>query len=461
MSGLLFGADQFRMRRLQVFNWGTFTGLHDIPIAERGFLFVGPSGAGKTTLLDAISAMLTPPRWTDFNAAAREADRSGRDRNLVSYVRGAWAEQKDDESGEIATRYLRTGTTWSALALTFGNSAGNTVVLVQLFWLRGAANGASDVRRHYMIFERKFDLREMENFDLDVRKLKHAHPEAFARDEFRPYCERFSRLLGIESELALKLLHKTQSAKNLGDLNSFLRDFMLDRPETFDAADRLVSEFAELNAAHQAVVTAREQVQTLAPARQQHGELQDLIKQQRHTVAVRDGVDGYRETCRLALLKKRIDELRVDLEGLEGEAQRKRGALENERSALEDLDRQHRELGGERIERLEAERTALERTRDETLRKRGRVEAACRRLEWPLPATPHSFAELTAQARGEVEDWQRQRTRTQEQQFALVNQKAKRKRNSPRLPRKSARCAASLPISPRTCSICAREWRRK
>src|ERR1035441_9706537 len=126
MSGLLFAADQWRMRRLQVFHWGTFSGLHDIPVAERGFLFVGPSGAGKTTLLDAISTLLTPPRWTDFNAAAREADRTGRDRNLVSYVRGAWAEQKDDASGEIATRYLRTGTTWSALALTFENSAGRS-----------------------------------------------------------------------------------------------------------------------------------------------------------------------------------------------------------------------------------------------------------------------------------------------------------------------------------------------
>ena len=103
-SGSLFDADQFRMRRLQVFNWGTFSDLHDIPMAERGFLFVGPSGTGKTTLLDAISALLVPPRWVDFNAAAREASRAGRDRNLVSYVRGAWAEQKDDESGEIATR---------------------------------------------------------------------------------------------------------------------------------------------------------------------------------------------------------------------------------------------------------------------------------------------------------------------------------------------------------------------
>lgn len=94
---------QFRMRRLQVHNWGTFNGLTEVPIAERGFLFVGRSGSGKSTLLDAMSALLTPPAIVDFNAAAREAERSGRDRNLVSYVRGAWADQQDSGTGEIAT----------------------------------------------------------------------------------------------------------------------------------------------------------------------------------------------------------------------------------------------------------------------------------------------------------------------------------------------------------------------
>ena len=129
-------AGQFRITRLQVYNWGTFSGLHDIPIAERGFLFVGRSGTGKTTLLDAFSTLLVPPKWIDFNAAAREGERGPRDRSLVSYVRGAWAEQQDDDSGDIATRYLRSGTTWSALALNFRNN-GETVVLVQLFWIRG------------------------------------------------------------------------------------------------------------------------------------------------------------------------------------------------------------------------------------------------------------------------------------------------------------------------------------
>jgi len=33
----MFAQEQFRMRKLQVFNWGTFSGVHDIPISERGF----------------------------------------------------------------------------------------------------------------------------------------------------------------------------------------------------------------------------------------------------------------------------------------------------------------------------------------------------------------------------------------------------------------------------------------
>ena len=84
--------EQFRMRTLQVWNWGTFSRLHTIDIAEDGILLLGPSGAGKSTLLDAISAMIVPPTKVHFNAAAEEGERGGRDRTLMSYVRGAWAD---------------------------------------------------------------------------------------------------------------------------------------------------------------------------------------------------------------------------------------------------------------------------------------------------------------------------------------------------------------------------------
>lgn len=422
----LFANEQFRMTQLQVYNWGTFSGIHTIPIAERGFLFVGRSGAGKSTLLDAFSALLVPPRWVDFNAAAREADRSGRDRNLVTYIRGAWAEQKDGDSGEIATRYLRPNTTWSAIALSYESAAQQYVTLVQVFWLRGNANGNSEVRRQYLVFERKFDLRQLSDFgqtNFDVRRLKLTFPDAFIQDEFRAYCERFSRLLGIESEMALRLLHKTQSAKNLGDLNTFLRDFMLDKPETFAVADRLVSEFDELNAAHQSVVTARDQIATLMPARTAHQTLQTHVLQRNQLNELQQGIDNYREQRRIELLKQQIATLEIEVTGVEGEISQQKGNLENHSATLRDLEQQHRNLGGDRIEQWEVEKRDAENQREERLRKRHQAEVACQQLAWTFPDTPQGFAEMVGQARQELETWQHNSTTARAEQFRLMTEK--------------------------------------
>lgn len=400
---------QFRMARLQVYNWGTFGGLHDIAISEKGFLIVGRSGAGKSTLLDAFSALLVPPRWIDFNAAAREADRAGRDRNLVSYVRGAWSAQSDSGSGETATRYLRDGTTWSAIALSYRNGNGQEVVLVQLFWLRGNSNANTDVKRLFLILERPFDLREIDHFsgsNFDVRKLKQSLPDAHIRDEFRPYCERFCRLLGIDSEMALRLLHKTQSAKNVGDLNTFLRDFMLDKPETFEVADRLVAEFGELSAAHQAVVTARQQVQTLAPARARHQQLQSLQLRRGELEELRAGMHSYREQLRMTLLGERVAALRVEADGLAGRVRHHNGVLENREALLRDLEQQRRDAGGDQIERLEGELRLLDGQKAERMRKRKQAVDACGGLGWDFIGSPEGFARLIGQARQEIEDWQ-------------------------------------------------------
>jgi uncharacterized protein YPO0396 len=398
---------QFKAVRLQLFNWGTFSGLHDIRISERGFLFIGKSGTGKSTLLDAFSALLVPPRWLDFNAAAREAERTGRDRSVMSYIRGAWAEQKDGDSGEIATRYLRPNTTWSALALTY-KSGSETVALVQLFWVRGTSAGSQDVRRYFLIFERDVDLREFDEFgsNFDVRKLKLTHPDAFAREDFRPYSERFRRLLDIENEAALRLLHKTQSAKNLGDLNPFLRDFMLDKPQTFVVADRLINEFGELSAAHQAVVTAREQVQILKPSRDEFERMQQKMQIRESLRALESHLHGYVEFRRLELLQKRLAGLDVQAMGIEAEVEKNKTVLEAREAEFRDLERQHREAGGDLIERWEADKRNLEDQRANRVRKHDQVRDACTRLKWPIPKAPQEFAELIGRAREEVESWE-------------------------------------------------------
>lgn len=393
--------EQFRMRRLQVFNWGTFSGLVEVPIAEKGFLFVGRSGSGKSTLLDAMSALLVPPNLVDFNAAAREAERSGRDRNLASYVRGAWADQQDSDSGSIATQYLRKGSTWSALVLEYRNNLGATVSLIRLFWITGNGSSAADVQKHYMVTERAFDIAaDMDGFDLDRRRLKaRLGDEVHHFDTFSGYAERFRRLLGIENEMALKLLHKTQSAKNLGDLNHFLRGFMLDEPQTFAAADRLVADFGELDAAHKAVVIAREQVATLGPAREAHEALMKLRRTTSELRELQQGVDVYREQRRLGLLDVRLAELKTQDQALGSEVEQRRQAVANHDARISDLERQRREQGGDAIDGLERERDRVVRDRDKAMQRRDKIEAACEQLGWSLPATARAFAEMAGQAR--------------------------------------------------------------
>jgi len=103
-----------------------------------------------------------------------------------------------------------------------------------------------------LIFERLLILRELHPHQLNKRFRMYLPAMNFV-----PTQSDSADLLGIESEMALRLLHKTQSAKNLGDLNTLLRDFVL-TDQTRRCGGRLVNEFAELNAAHQSVVTARE-----------------------------------------------------------------------------------------------------------------------------------------------------------------------------------------------------------
>lgn len=423
-QGQIFRAnDQFRMCKLQVFNWGTFDQLHTVPVSEKGFLFVGRSGSGKTTLLDAIATLLVPGKWLHFNAAAQEADGRGRDRNLVTYIRGAWAAQKDGGSGEVATRYLRVGTTWSAIALTFRHTDGRVVCLVQLFWIRGNANGNADVRRHFMVLERPFDITELNDFDLDLKKLKRDLDGAYHFNQFSGYCGRFMRLLDIDNELTLRLLHKTQSAKNLGDLNTFLRAFMLEEPPTFQAADTLVSEFGELNEAHQAVVTARKQVETLRPARTAYERLEAALEERASLDALRQAMDAYREVRLMGLLEARLAALRTRREGLTASIHAREEALTGHRSTLQQLEEEHRQQGGGRIEQLELEKATLSRRHQERLNKRSQAQQACTGLGWGMATTPQAFAELTGEARRALDDWQQNAPRIREQMFTIHEQK--------------------------------------
>lgn len=417
--------EQMRLSRLTLLNWGTFSGLHEIPIAPQGFLFVGRSGSGKSTLLDAFTTLLIPPRWSSFNVAARDGERGRADRNLVTYVRGAWADQSSAETGEIASQTLRPKTTWSALAAEYRNGLGKVVTLVQVLWIRGTSNASADLRRHYLIAERPFDVRrELADFakDLDIRALKRTLHDCHHFAEYERYGERLRLHLGIESVMALKLLHKTQSAKNLGDLNAFLREFMLDPPRTFEVADRLVQEFVELDQAHQAVVTARQQIEVLAPAREANRAHQETRMERLGLDLELANLEPYLRLRRQGLLETELAQLATEDLALAGRESQEVAQVDREREALALLETRHRAQGGERIEALERDLEEAGRERNKRLRYCDDAKLLCRQLGWDPPTSPEALAALVGRARDVVEGWQQEQERAEQERDGVRDQ---------------------------------------
>jgi uncharacterized protein YPO0396 len=402
---LVYG-EQFKATELQVYNWGTFRGIHRMTIAPEGHLIVGASGSGKSSLLDAIAAILVPLKWHDLNAAARDQERKGKDRSVASYVRGAFSQSQDADTGEITTRFLRPEATWSALALSFDNGSGRAITLAQLLWMRGSGAKNSDMRHLYFIFDRHFAIDEFESFDLDPRKIKKLFPDDFCEEEFSPYQERFMRDLGIEGENALRLLHKTQSAKNLGDLNSFMRDFMLSEPETFEAANAMVDEFGKLNEAHQSLIEARNQIELLRPARTDLAERTKDLMEKISIADTLDRMDEWVNTRKQELFERRAARLRLEEARLSSLIVGFEDKIAGEKRSLEDLQTRYREEGGAALEGWQRELSDERRKREQRGTTLQRLRNIVTQMKRALPETPESFSALKAEARAILEAWQ-------------------------------------------------------
>ncbi len=387
---------QFRLSRLQVTNWGTFCGHHSIDVPRAGLLLTGESGSGKSSLLDAMSAIMIAPQDAHFNSAATDSQTGDDQRTLMSYVRGAHRNYTDDDTQEIRTSYLRTGPTCAGISMTWENGIGGVVSAVRLFHVKGASRAAQDLRSIYALTSDPVELPDWIGVVLsgiDKKRLKAAFPEGVFFDSYSAFGPQLRKRTGIGRETAQKLLHKALSAKSMRSLDQLLRSFMLDQPSTFEAADHAVSEFDDLNQAHEAVVDARDQVEVLRPLHGFWARRTDLIDEIAKREADREGLPAFRARIILTDIGEQLARARTELAAREAEQQ------EAEARAREDLEARDRaradlmQRGGADIDR------AL-RERDEALEQLAHTESLASgflsrlsRIE-EAPAVPSSRAEF-------------------------------------------------------------------
>ncbi|WP_169513484.1 ATP-binding protein [Agromyces italicus] len=213
-------AEQYRLTGIGLLNWGTFSGHHWIPVSEVGHVLTGGSGHGKSTILDAVSVVMFPPNGLDLNAAARDATAKGKDRNILSYIRGAYGSLPDAE-GNPVTQFLRNGNTWSALSLEFTHPQHGPLTLIRVFRASETATRLEQVPKAGMIVEGKFHLPDLKEIvtqpRLEMKALQREFDPIHVSAEFTPYQERFMRLLGLTQQ-AMDLLGKMQANKGLSSL---------------------------------------------------------------------------------------------------------------------------------------------------------------------------------------------------------------------------------------------------
>ncbi len=398
---------QHRLARIQVYNWGTFSGYHDLPVPRDGLLLTGPSGSGKSSLLDALSAVLVPPRNLRFNAAAQDSTTGDHSRSVLSYVRGAYRRSADEITGEVVTDYLRSGATRSGVALTFTRlDPGETITLVKLFHARQGSTSANSVSQTQLLVEGDIALtglmeyltngidRQALSRDLEGRAARFERYEAFAA--------RFRRRLGLSGEVAQRLLHRTQSAKNLTSLDALLRDFMLDEPDTFAMADAAVEQFAELREAHAAVVEARNQEALLSPLRQLDERITEARQAQERAEGLRAAIDPYLDRLKTSLHEQTVDTARRALDRLADELTAARRA---EQDARREREAAHLALAGGLGQDLPALDARLEAAHQATERAAGArrfLDAQLDILGATAPSEGAAFAELQRTAAQEI-----------------------------------------------------------
>ena len=259
------GKAGYRLRHLEVLNWGTFDGqVWRVTCDAETALLTGDIGSGKSSLVDAITTLLMPSHKIAYNKAAGA---EARERTLRSYVEGHYKSERVESTGRSRAKGLREDrTTYSVVVGVFSNVGyDETVTLAQVFQQR---DSTGQPYRFFVTATKGLSIAtDFADFGSDLRdlrkRLRASGVEIF--DEFPKYSTSLRRLLGIRSEQALELFHQTVSMKSVGNLNDFVRDHMLEPSDASDRVRDMIAHFDDLTKSHDAVKRAREQLELLEP----------------------------------------------------------------------------------------------------------------------------------------------------------------------------------------------------
>lgn len=254
----------YRLRELELFNWGGFSGHHRAQIHIEGTAVIGPTGSGKTTLVDGLMTLLCAnPRYNLASTGGHESDR-----DLVSYVRGV---SGPGDGGAEQSHIARPGKTVTGIAATLENGE-ELVRLGVLLWFDDTSSATTDMKRLWFFATAPKQTLESwltvqhEGGMRALKQLEKTETGIWSYPARKDYLARLRDFFEVR-ENAFNLLNRAAGLKQLNSIDEIFRELVLDDTSAFDRAREVADSFDDLTAIHEELEVAKRQQRSLEPVK--------------------------------------------------------------------------------------------------------------------------------------------------------------------------------------------------
>lgn len=259
----------FKLDYMEVWNWGTFNDkVYRMSPYGNNSLLTGANASGKSTLIDALLTLLVPQQRKRFYNQSSGTEKKG-NRTDITYFFGNYGQQQEGESGATSLK-LRDKNARSVLLATFNNSDGRVVTLFQVRYysgeelrtVYGMAHKPLTISQNFAAFDSNGVWRKRMEKELNSESSKRII-EFFNGP--KAYEEKMLLEFGMRSDKALTLFNQIVGVKVLNDLDSFIRDNMLEERDAEEKYKELRENFQNLMDAKTSIEKTKEQIRQLEP----------------------------------------------------------------------------------------------------------------------------------------------------------------------------------------------------